>query len=132
MFSSKRRGRTEGFVGVSGGSMYHYQDSRVVPKHQFLDSNDSTGSYFTLNPERASKFWMPDVFIDQAKALRTPTYYTRPASLRVYKDSTIRYSSRINYDVACNMDFHRFPVDEQYCEVKFESFGFSNKQVQRL
>ena len=38
--------------------------------------------------------------------------------------------SRINYDVACNMDFHRYPVDEQYCEVKFESFGFSNKQVQ--
>lgn len=28
------------------------------------------------------------------------------------------------------MDFHRYPVDEQYCEVKFESFGFSNKQVQ--
>ena len=27
------------------------------------------------------------------------------------------------------MDFHKFPVDEQYCEVKFESFGFSSKQV---
>lgn len=37
---------------------------------------------------------MPDVFIDQAKALRIPTYYTKPASLRVYNDSTIRYSSR--------------------------------------
>ena len=73
---------------------------------------------------------MPDVFIDQAKALRVPTYYTKPASLRVYSDSTIRYSSRINYDVACNMDFHRFPVDEQYCEVKFESFGYSSKQIQ--
>ena len=115
-----------------------------MPKAQFLDGNDTTGSYFTLNPDKASKFWMPDVFIDQAKALRVPTYYTRPASLRLYRDSTIRYSSRqgilsvteslhsilrINYDVACNMDFHRFPVDEQYCEVKFESFGFSNKQV---
>ena len=101
----------------------------MKPKPQFLDSNDTTGSYFTLNPDKASKFWMPDVFIDQAKALRVPTYYTRPASLRLYKDSTIRYSSRINYDVACNMNFRRFPVDEQYCEIKFESFGFSNKQV---
>ena len=27
------------------------------------------------------------------------------------------------------MDFHKFPVDEQYCEIKFESFGLSNKQV---
>ena len=39
--------------------------------------------------------------------------------------------TRINYDVACNMDFHKFPVDEQYCEVKFESFGFSNRQVDK-
>ena len=30
------------------------------------------------------------------------------------------------------MDFHKFPVDEQYCEVKFESFGFSNRQVETL
>ena len=26
----------------------------------------------------------------QVKAIRTPTYYTRPASIRVYNDSTIR------------------------------------------
>ena len=43
--------------------------------------------------------------------------------------NTRNLTFRINYDVACNMDFHRFPVDEQYCEVKFESFGFSNRQV---
>jgi len=107
----------------------YWKDERVTPKEKFMDSVDSIGPYLTLNPNRAAHFWMPDVFIDQAKALRTPTYYTKPASLRVYNDSTIRYSSRINYDVACNMDFHRFPVDEQYCEVKFESFGFTNKQI---
>ena len=72
---------------------------------------------------------MPDLFIDEAKELRVPTYYIKPASLRVYSDSTIRYSSRVNFDVACNMDFHRFPVDEQFCEVRFESFGYTNKQV---
>jgi len=107
----------------------YWKDERIKPKQKFLDSKDSLGTYLTLNPSRASKFWMPDVFIDQAKALRIPTYYTKPASIRIYNDSTVRYSSRINYDVACNMDFHRFPVDEQYCEVKFESFGFTNKQI---
>jgi len=108
----------------------YWKDSRVVPKPEYIDGEDSVGHYLTLNPDKASRFWMPDVFIDQAKALRVPTYYTQPASIRLYNDSTIRYSSRINYDVACNMDFHRYPVDEQYCEVKFESFGFSNKQIQ--
>jgi len=108
----------------------YWKDERIKPAANSMDSEDLIGPYVTLNPSQAAKFWMPDVFIDQAKALRIPTYYTKPASLRVYNDSTIRYSSRINYDVACNMDFHKFPVDEQYCEVKFESFGFSSKQMQ--
>ena len=74
--------------------VYNDQDERIKPNEKYLDSVDSIGPYLTLNPSRAAKFWMPDVFIDQAKALRTPTYYTKPASLRVYNDSTIRYSSR--------------------------------------
>jgi len=108
----------------------YWKDKRIKPLEKYIDSEDLIGRYVTLNPDKTKQFWMPDVFIDQAKALRVPTYYTKPASLRVYSDSTIRYSSRINYDVACNMDFHRFPVDEQYCEVKFESFGYSSKQIQ--
>ena len=71
------------------------KDSRIKPaENSTLDSTDLIGPYITLNPSYADQFWMPDVFIDQAKALRIPTYYTKPASLRVYKDSTIRYSSR--------------------------------------
>ena len=50
----------------------------------------------------------------------------KPAYIRVYRDSHIRYSSRINYDVACAMDFHRYPNDEQVCDVKFESFGHTS------
>ena len=66
-------------------------------------------SHFTAN----DRFWMPDVFIDQAKALRTPTFYTKPASLRVYNDSTIRYSSRCTWGreviefTNCDDDIHR-------------------------
>ncbi len=90
------------------------------------DSSDSK-TYVTLNPSVAHRFWTPDVFVDRAKDLRVPTYLTRPASLRVYADSTLRYSSRVNFDVACPMEFRRFPVDEQLCEVNLESFGHSSK-----
>ncbi len=45
------------------------------------------------------------------------------------QDSTVRYSSRINLDTACPMDFHRFPVDSQLCEVNFESFGHTTQQL---
>ena len=75
-------------------STFFSQDERIKPNEKFLDSKDSVGHYLTLNPNQATRFWMPDVFIDQAKALRIPTFYTRPSSLRVYNDSKIRYSSR--------------------------------------
>lgn len=108
---------------------FYWVDTRIKPKIKYLESTDSMGNYTTLNPVLAKNIWMPDIFIDQAKALRTPTYYTQPASLRVYNHSLIRYSSRINFDVACNMDFHKYPVDEQYCEIKFESFGLQSSQM---
>jgi hypothetical protein len=80
-------------------------------------ANASAGAFVALNPRAASHFWTPDVFLDRAKAVREPTVLTRPASLRIYADGTLRYSSRLNYDMACPMDFHRFPVDKQLCEV---------------
>ena len=85
--------------------------------------------YMTLNPSAAKHFWIPDIFIDRSKMVRVPTYYVQPASLRIYQDQTLRYSSRVNFDVACTMDFHKFPVDEQLCEVNFESFGHTSAQL---
>ncbi len=41
----------------------------------------------------------------------------------------IIFNFRINFDVACNMDFQMYPVDEQDCVIKFESYGLQNKQV---
>ena len=85
--------------------------------------------YITLNPIAAKHFWIPDIFIDQSKDVRVPKYYAKPASLRIYADQTLRYSSRINFDVACSMEFHRYPVDKQLCEINFESFGHTNEQL---
>ena len=72
---------------------------------------------------------LTDIFIDRAKAVRGPTYFKTPASIRVYNDSRLRFSKRINFDVACPMDFHLYPVDKQRCEIKFESFGRTSKEL---
>ena len=85
--------------------------------------------YVTLNPKAAERFWIPDIFIDQAKEMRIPTYFTRPASIRIYNDSKIRYATRVNFDVACKMEFQNYPLDKQICEIKLESFGYTNKQM---
>ena len=38
-------------------------------------------------------------------------------------------SFRFNFDVACSMNFMQFPVDEQGCSIKFESFGHTVEEV---
>jgi hypothetical protein len=73
---------------------------------------------------------MPDMFIDQAKAIRKPKYLIEPASIRLYKDSTIRYSRRMNYDVACSMSFRKFPFDNQTCRIIFHSFSHTTDEYQ--
>ena len=90
---------------------------------------DEEKEYITLNPSVSKYFWIPDIFIDRSKNVRVPTYYVKPASLRIYGDQTLRYSSRINFDVACSMDFHKFPVDKQLCEINLESFGHTSSQL---
>ena len=109
---------------------FYWQDTRVTPKSEHLHGEDSLGQYVNLHPRAAATLWMPDTFIDQAISLRKPAYYTQTASIRVYNDSSIRYSARMNYDVACAMDFHKFPLDQQVCSVKFESFSYSSSQIQ--
>ena len=109
---------------------FYWRDSRITPDQGHMQGKDSLGAYVNLHPKTASQIWMPDTFIDQAINVRKPAYYTETASLRVYNDSMVRYSQRMNFDVACSMDFHKFPLDQQVCQVKFESFSFSSNQIQ--
>ena len=86
----------------------YWKDARVKPVQRFLEGDDNLGSYITLNPKLAGQFWMPDIFIDKAKLVRTPVFFIQPAYLRLYNDSMVKYSSRMNYDVACPMNFRRY------------------------
>jgi len=108
---------------------YFWKDGRITPVKEHLKGVDSIGPYINLHPSETKRLWMPDTFIDQAVDLRKPTYFLEPSSLRVYNDSTLRFSTRMNFDVACQMDFHKFPWDVQVCKVKFESFSYSNQQL---
>ena len=44
--------------------------------------------------------------------------------MKVYEDSIVRFAKRVNFDIGCQMDFAKYPVDMQKCELKFESFGY--------
>jgi len=85
--------------------------------------------YILLDPSFVDCIWIPDIFVDQSINLRVPTFHSKPRSVRVYNDSMIRYSSRFNFDVACPMDFSNYPVDNQTCLVKFESYSHNHNHL---
>ncbi|OXA56740.1 Gamma-aminobutyric acid receptor subunit rho-2 [Folsomia candida] len=61
---------------------------------------DRSGDKFiVLNPKLVESIWMPDIFIDHVKSVQQPALITKPASLRVYPDSSVRYSARCNVDM---------------------------------
>ena len=111
------------YISVETSFRMIWQDSRVRPNLRVGQE------YISLNGKAIESFWIPDIFIDQAKVLRNPTLQIKPSTLRVYPDGLLRYSARVNYDVACNMDFHRYPIDEQVCEIKYESFGYTSDEI---
>ena len=113
-------------ISLETSLKFYWPDPRIsVDQRKIQDKK-----YVTLNSEEYSRFWIPDIFIDQAKDLRDPTFYRKPASFRVYNNGTMRFASRVNYDVACNMDFKRFPVDTQECKIAYESFSYKVDEIQ--
>ena len=61
----------------------YWTDRRVTLKNLSLIPREE--EYLTVNPRLARYLWVPDLFIDQAKELREPTFHVLPASLRIYK-----------------------------------------------
>ena len=99
--------------------------------------------------EDYEKLWLPDIFIDQAIDIRccvcsicianrkhliqfdrfcytrNPRYLIDPSSVRIYGDGMVSYAQRMNFDVTCNMDFRKFPFDNQTCDIIFHSFAYT-------
>ena len=53
-------------------------------------------------------------------------------SMKVFDDTTVRFAKRVNFDIGCQMDFSRYPIDQQTCPVKIESFGYQTQVTLRL
>ena len=73
--------------------------------------------------------WLYFACFSGIQDLRFPAYKVKPAYVRIYNDSMLKYSARVNYDVACPMHFEKYPVDIQRCNVSFESWGHTNHYI---
>ena len=85
-----------GTVSLETTFRMYWRDERIEIRNDSLpDSHKHPNKTFIpLHPDVAKMIWVPDIFIDQAVALRKPTLHTAPTSIRMYKDGLIRYSTR--------------------------------------
>ena len=72
------------FITIETSLRMFWKDERItsVP----IGNNE----FVTVNGKAVDNFWIPDIFIDQAKHLRNPTFLVKPATIRVYPDNTVR------------------------------------------
>ena len=80
-------------------------DKNIKIKKSVTKFDGGDEKYIVMDARYSDEIWLPDIFIDQSLNLRVATFHTKPASIRVYNDSRIRYNSRFNIDAACHMDF---------------------------
>ena len=64
----------------------YWRDGRIQSKPKL----DSGVEFVSLNGDQIKRFWIPDIFIDQAVKTRNPKVHVQPATLRVYPDGVIR------------------------------------------
>ena len=64
---------------------------RMYWRDERINGNPLGGEEFVnVNGKAIDLFWVPDIFIDQAKSLRAPSFNVRPATVRVYPSGLIR------------------------------------------
>ena len=105
-------------------------DKRItLTNNSELTYRTDEGRYLLFNRDPVRELWFPDVFIQRAKEIRAPVYKIPPAYLRIYEHGLMLYSARVNYDLSCPMVFDNYPVDEQVCDIVFESWGHTNDKI---
>ena len=98
-----------GTVSLETTFRMYWRDERIEIRNDSLpDSHKHPNKTFIpLHPDVAKMIWVPDIFIDQAVALRKPTLHTAPTSIRMYKDGLIRYSTRCCTNISNNINIDR-------------------------
>jgi len=95
--------------------------------HHWVDTRLNTSELeepMEIEPDAISDFWVPDSYFSHAKAAYSIKIMTPTASLQVTPNKTIKYAKLAMLTIGCPMSFHQYPMDQQTCYLKMQSFGY--------
>lgn len=99
----------------------YWKDERLA-----FSSNDEV---LTLSGDFAEKIWVPDTFFANDKNSFLHDVTERNKLVRLNGDGSITYGMRFTTTLACMMDLHYYPLDNQNCTVEIESYGYTVMDV---
>ncbi|KAK2172536.1 hypothetical protein NP493_952g01004 [Ridgeia piscesae] len=83
----------------------------------------------TLTGDFAEKIWVPDTFFANDKNSFLHDVTDKNKMVRLHGDGTVAYGMRFTTTLACMMDLHHYPLDQQNCTVEIESYGYPMQDV---
>nr|AOO87783.1 ionotropic GABA-aminobutyric acid receptor [Laodelphax striatellus] len=101
-------------------------------RQSWLDRRLAYAGYkdtLALSITMLEKIWKPDTYFYNGKQSYLHTITSPNKFVRLYKNGTVLYSSRLTIKAGCPMNLENFPMDTQRCPLKFGSFGYTIKDV---
>ncbi|XP_070542210.1 glycine receptor subunit alpha-3-like [Ptychodera flava] len=90
-----------------------YDESRELPPSSFL----------------VDKIWVPDLMFGNERKAVSHDVTTDNKVVQITPNGSVWYSVRISLTLHCDMDFHKFPMDQQKCGLEVESFQYTIKDL---
>ncbi|ESN99917.1 hypothetical protein HELRODRAFT_83631, partial [Helobdella robusta] len=88
-----------------------------------------TKSNLTLNHRQFDRLWTPDVFVRNLKAGVFHQITVPNRLIRISPDGTILYSQRLSLTLACDMQFNKYPMDNQTCKIELGSYAYTTDEL---
>jgi len=83
-----------------------------------------------IPPKDIDKFWIPDVYFPTEKVGKLHDITIPNRSIRIYRNGTVRYFSRMAMIVSCTMYLQSFPLDKQQCSVKISTYSYDRNEIE--
>ncbi|XP_020625862.1 glycine receptor subunit alpha-4-like [Orbicella faveolata] len=95
------------------------------PRLAFAGMNESV----TFSGELPEIVWQPDTYFENGLSGKLHHLTVLNKYLRLYPDGRVLVSTRLTLSCSCDMDFRKFPMDAQICDLYFASYGFTTRDL---
>ncbi|NP_001161557.1 glycine receptor alpha 3 subunit-like protein precursor [Saccoglossus kowalevskii] len=100
----------------------------IVLRQTWVDTRleyNAVKQHIPPTSELLERIWVPDMFFTNEKDSHFHDQTRDNVLLRISPSGEILYSTRLTLTVACHMQLSRFPMDEQHCKLKMESYSYT-------